>query len=420
MPDANPGPVPELRFPEFRDAEPWEVKRLGEVGTISKGKGVSKSDIKPDGTLPCIRYGELYTLYGEVIREVASSTDADPAGLVLSEENDVIIPASGETKEDIATASCVTIKGAALGGDLNIFRSALNGAFLAFYVRGNLKSEISKVAQGDSVVHLYPSQLEKLRLAVPPKPEEQQKIADCLSSLDDLIQAEGARLEGLKDHKRGLMQRLFPAPGETTPRLRFPEFHNAGPWQVKRLGEIAVRVTDRNSTGRNTRVLTNSAELGVVDQRDFFNKDIAVKENLAGYTLVKMDDFVYNPRISASAPVGPISRNKIAGGVMSPLYTIFRVGAGCLDFLEFFFQTNVWHPYMRAVGSSGARHDRLSVSIGDFLSLPVLFPIEGEQKKIADCLIALDDLIRVQGETIEALKTHKRGLMQKLFPQEVG
>ena len=420
MPEAKPGVVPELRFPEFRDAGPWEVKRLGELGTIVKGKGISKSDIQPDGTLPCIRYGELYTFYGEVIREVASSTDADPSALVLSEDNDVIIPASGETKEDIATASCVTKKGVALGSDLNIFRSRFNGAFLAYYVRGNLKAGISKVAQGDSVVHLYPTQLKKVQVAVPPTSDEQQKIAECLGSLDDLIRAEEGRLEALRAHKTGLMQRLFPRPGETTPRLRFPEFRNAGPWQIKRLGELAVRVTDRNSTGRNTRVLTNSAELGVVDQRDFFTKDIAVKENLAGYTLVEMDDFVYNPRISASAPVGPISRNKIASGVMSPLYTVFRFGAGCLDFLEYLFQTNVWHPYLRAVGSSGARHDRLSVSIDDFLSLPVLFPIEGEQQKIADCLTELDDLIRAQGETIAALKTHKRGLMQKLFPREVG
>jgi type I restriction enzyme S subunit len=186
------------------------VKRLGDVGTISKGKGISKSDIKPDGTLPCIRYGEIYTLYGEVIREVASSTDGDTSDLVLSEENDVIIPASGETKEDIATASCVTIKGVALGGDLNIFRSALNGVFLAYYVRGNLKTEISKVAQGDSVVHLYPTQLEKLNLAVPPTHEEQQNIADCLTSLDDLIRAQGERIAALKAHKTGLMQQLFP------------------------------------------------------------------------------------------------------------------------------------------------------------------------------------------------------------------
>ena len=202
--------TPRLRFPEFRYAGPWEVKRLGEVGTIAKGKGISKSDIKPDGALPCIRYGELYTLYKEVIHEVISSTDVDPDGLFLSEENDVIIPSSGETKEDIATASCVIKKGVALGGDLNIFRSPLNGVFVAYYMRGNLKSKISRIAQGDSVVHLYPAQLEKLELAIPLTTEEQQKIANCLSSLDELIELQSQKVEALKKHKKGLMQQLFP------------------------------------------------------------------------------------------------------------------------------------------------------------------------------------------------------------------
>ncbi|WP_419612838.1 restriction endonuclease subunit S [Thiolapillus sp.] len=202
--------TPRLRFPDFREAGAWEVRRLGEIGKISKGKGISKSDIKPNGALPCIRYGELYTHYGEVIRDVVSFTDANPGNLVLSEENDVIIPASGETKEDIATASCVSVKGVALGGDLNIFYSPMNGMFLAYYIRGNLKFEISKVAQGNSVVHLYTTQLEKLKLAVPPYPKEQQKIAHCLSSLDEVIGLESHKLDALKNLKKGLMQQLFP------------------------------------------------------------------------------------------------------------------------------------------------------------------------------------------------------------------
>ncbi|NLO81370.1 MAG: restriction endonuclease subunit S [Xanthomonadaceae bacterium] len=201
--------TPRLRFPEFRDAGPWEVKRLGEIGTILKGKGISKSDISEQGSLPCIRYGELYTHYSEVVRSVRSFTNVDAADLVLSEENDVIIPASGETMEDIATASCVTTKGVALGGDLNIFRSSVNGVFLAYYIRGTLKPAIAKIAQGISVVHLYPTQLAQLQLGVPHS-EEQQKIADCLSSLDELIELQAKRLDAIKAYKKGLLQQLFP------------------------------------------------------------------------------------------------------------------------------------------------------------------------------------------------------------------
>ena len=201
--------TPRLRFPEFRDAGEWEVKRLGEVAAFHKGKGVSKSDISPDGVLPCIRYGELYTRYLETISDVVSHTNISSDDLLLSNANDVIIPASGETSEDIATASCVLHAGIALGGDLNIIRSSMNGVFLSYYLNSVKKHTIARIAQGNSVVHLYPAQLAKLELCIP-SVIEQQKIADCLTSLDDLIRAEEVQLVALKDHKKGLMQQLFP------------------------------------------------------------------------------------------------------------------------------------------------------------------------------------------------------------------
>ena len=201
--------TPRLRFPEFRDAGEWGVKRLGEVAAFHKGKGVSKSDISPDGVLPCIRYGELYTRYLETISDVVSHTNISSDDLLLSNANDVIIPASGETSEDIATASCVLHAGIALGGDLNIIRSSMNGVFLSYYLNSVKKHTIARIAQGNSVVHLYPAQLAKLELCIP-SVIEQQKIADCLTSLDDLIRAGEAQLVALKDHKKGLMQQLFP------------------------------------------------------------------------------------------------------------------------------------------------------------------------------------------------------------------
>lgn len=181
------------------------------MATLHKGKGISKSDIKPNGSQPCIRYGELYTIYGEVIDKVVSKTNLPPRDLFLSCKNDVIIPSSGETKIDIATAACVKHEKIALGSDLNVIRSNHNGVFLSYQLNGALRHEIAKVAQGDTVVHLYKSNLEKLSLALP-SPEEQQKIADCLSSLDALIAVLAEKLDALKAHKKGLMQQLFPSP----------------------------------------------------------------------------------------------------------------------------------------------------------------------------------------------------------------
>ncbi len=141
--------VPKLRFGEFntnwektvsknKTETPypdWEDKKLGEIATFTKGKGISKNDLDPDGKTACIRYGELYTKYSETISDVLSTTSTPFNELVLSHANDVIIPASGETHIDIATASCVVRKDIALGGDLNIIRSNANGVFLAYYLR---------------------------------------------------------------------------------------------------------------------------------------------------------------------------------------------------------------------------------------------------------------------------------------------
>ena len=123
--------LPKLRFPEFSGE--WEETKLGDVAKFSKGKGVSKSEISEDGINECIRYGELYTRYGEVIESVFSRTNLNIEKAVVSEANDVIIPASGETQIDIATASCVIKSGIMLGGDLNIIKTIHNGVFLSFY-----------------------------------------------------------------------------------------------------------------------------------------------------------------------------------------------------------------------------------------------------------------------------------------------
>ena len=198
--------APKLRFPEFSDN--WEVKKLGEIAKFSKGKGISKADIDENGTLECIRYGELYTQYGETIKEIVSKTNIDKEDLVLSEANDVIIPASGETQLDIATASCVLKEGVALGGDLNIIKTELNGVFLSYYLNSNKKIEIANLAQGSSVVHLYANQLAALSLSIPSK-EEQTKIAAFLSAIDEKISIKQKELEELKIYKKGVMQAIF-------------------------------------------------------------------------------------------------------------------------------------------------------------------------------------------------------------------
>jgi type I restriction enzyme S subunit len=225
--------IPKLRFPDF--AGKWEEKPLGDVATFSKGKGISKADISPKGTTPCIRYGELYTHYGTRIDEVLSATDVPVSELKLSQGGEVIVPASGEDAKDIATAAVVLQRGVALGGDLNIIRSACDGFFLASYIAGKKRLTLAAMAQGNSVVHLYPAQLGSLILSFPTLPE-QKKIAAFLGAVDAKLAALAAKQAALVRFKAGLMQKLF------SQQLRFTrDDGQAFPdWQKKELRAVST------------------------------------------------------------------------------------------------------------------------------------------------------------------------------------
>jgi type I restriction enzyme S subunit len=200
----------EIRFRDDNGKEypEWEEKTLGEVAKFSKGKGISKNDISDTGKTECIRYGELYTHYEETINVVKSRTNIEISKLVLSEANDVIIPASGETQIDIAKASCILRSGIALGGDLNIIKTKNNGIFLSYYLNNAKKQDIANLAQGISVVHLYSSQLSLLLLNIPCI-LEQIKIANFLTSIDDKINNCQTQIDTTEMWKKGLMQRMF-------------------------------------------------------------------------------------------------------------------------------------------------------------------------------------------------------------------
>lgn len=204
--------------------------------------------------------------------------------------------------------------------------------------------------------------------------------------------------------------------------LRFKDEHGQDfpEWELRELGLIASKVIIKNRDVSVKHVLTNSATQGIVNQSDYFDRDIANKNNLDGYYVVELDDFVYNPRISATAPVGPIKRNKAAIGVMSPLYTVFRFSAGNLDFLEQYFETTRWHDHLKSVANSGARHDRMNVTNSDFLSLPLVLPHEQEQTKIANILMAVDEKITQLTQKCELLARYKKGLMQQIFSQALS
>ena len=251
---------------------------------------------------------------------------------------------------------------------------------------------------------------EELEL-ITPEVEEQTKIADFLTAIDDRISQLAQKCELLEQYKKAVMQQIF------SQELRFKdeEGREFPAWDSVDLGNLAFKVNTKNKDDSISKVLTNSAVQGIVSQNDFFDKDIANKNNLEGYYVVELNDFVYNPRISSSAPVGPIKRNKLAKGVMSPLYTVFRFKSGCLDFLEYFFETTYWHDHMKSVSNMGARFDRINITNEGFFSLPIALPSVAEQEKIAGFLSAVDEKISQAQAKLEAVKQYKQGLLQQMF-----
>ena len=177
-------------------------------------------------------------------------------------------------------------------------------------------------------------------------------------------------------------------------------------------------MTEKNTLLAKTEVLTNSAEFGIINQREFFDHDIVNENNIGGYYIVRERDFVYNPRISVSAPVGPINCNKLGkSGVMSPLYTVFRVHDIDSVYLEYFFKTSRWHSFMRFNGDSGVRSDRFSIKTELFYKMPIPITKYCEQVKIGKYFSQLDHLISLHQRKLEMLKKVKKSMLEKMFPK---
>lgn len=254
-----------------------------------------------------------------------------------------------------------------------------------------------------------------LPFCYPSSHEEQHKIAQFFSRLDSLINAEDKKLERLKTIKTASLEKMFPKHGETVPEVRFKGFTKV--WEEHNLSELSDKVTEKNIKNAIREVFTNSAEYGIVSQRDFFNHDIANEKNIDGYYVVEPNDFVYNPRMSVTAPVGPINRNKLyRKGVMSPLYYIFRTHNVYAQYLEYYFKTKHWYSFMYYNGDNGARGDRFSIKNDVFVKMPIPVPQdEKEQIYIAEFFSRLDTLISAQEQKSAKLRSLKKSFLEKMF-----
>ncbi|MEB3214761.1 MAG: restriction endonuclease subunit S [Nostocales cyanobacterium 94392] len=407
--------VPKLRFPEFEGD--WGKKSLQEISVNGFSNGVFNDPQKVGSGYRLINVKDMYS--GDSIDvESLTKLELDEKEFLKNkaEYGDIFFTRSSLVKEGIAYSNVLLEKAEDITYDGHLIKLSPNqSSYLPELIALVLKTDTSRrqfVARGKTGTMTTIGQDDVATVKIfCPSLKEQEKIASFFGSVDRRLTQLRRKQELLQTYKRGVMQKIF------SQEIRFKR-DDGKPfpdWQKKKLGEIASRQVKKNLDKSITRVLTNSAVQGVVDQQDYFDKDIANADNLAGYYIIEKGDYVYNPRISTSAPVGPIHKNKIGLGVMSPLYTVFRFKTEEDAFYEQLFKTSVWHKYMCSVANYGARYDRMNITTSDFMALPLPYPISEEQEKIVDFLTAIDRKIETLSRQIEQTEKFKKCLLQKLF-----
>ncbi len=411
--------IPQLRFPGFTGE--WKEKRLGDLcSSIIVGFPFKGEDITDDATgHPILR---AYSISEGLIRHGKDYDKYYPKeiGALKKYEvkpNDIVISMDGSVGRNIAL---VTEKETDYLLIQRVSRLRITDYPIQLIYQQIKSQRFKDYATGEKVgaviAHISQKQIESYPIHIPSIHDEQMKIADCLSEMDNLIAAQGQKVEALKEKKRGMMQQMFPQKGETTPRLRFPGF--TGEWEEKVMSDVFTRRTEKNAED-NKNVLTISAQYGLISQLEFFKKSVSAAD-VTGYYLLHKGDFAYNKSSSQGKPVGAIKPLKLyEKGVVSTLYIVFR----CKDpiaigFWEQYFDAGIFDNEIMSIAQEGARnHGLLNVPTNDFFNLKVLTPNPSEQLKIAKCLSAMDDMIASESAKLDSLKDHKKGLMQQLFPQ---
>ena len=286
--------------------------------------------------------------------------------------------------------------------------SICNEYFAALFKNYKLINEFRKNSQGmtsDTWNLKYP-QIETIKVYLP-EVAEQEKVASMLVTLDKRIAAQATLVEQLKKYKRGVMQRIF----------RNMSMLSPSGFETVQLSAIFKKISRRNSNEEIKNVITNSAEYGLIPQRDFFDKDIAVDGNTSNYYVIEHGDFVYNPRKSNTAPYGPFNRyEREERGIISPLYTCLVLQADIEpSYLAWYFKSDAWYRYIYDNGSQGVRHDRVSMTDGLLMGIPVIIPSKEAQLKIAKLLDCLESRFQTELSQYESLKSIRVALLQQLF-----
>ena len=408
--------VPKLRFAKFKnekDTNSYKKYSFTDVFLFSTGKNIKQNEASPQFKTPCVRYGELYHMYGEVIYNVINKTNLPESELLFSKGNEILLPSAGEEPIGIGAASALPFKNIAIGRTINVLSPRIEEMYsqyyVSYYINEKLKKKIARLAKGVSISNVYNSDLKKLKIILPSL-KEQQKVDSFLSAVDKKLQQLTKKKELLEEYKKGVMQKIF------SREIRFKDDNgNSYPdWEEKKLGDLcelkngyAFKSSKYVSEGFYKIVTIKNVQDGKMV--DGFNTINIIPTNLEDHQILQLNDIL----ISMTGNVGRVCRVKFKNCILNQRVGKFITKDIFEDYLYYSLNSKQFLKSMENIGQGAAQ---LNIGKKEILGFKRLHPTsKKEQKKIADFLSAIDDKIDTTSTQIDKNKEFKKGLLQQMF-----
>ena len=412
--------VPKLRFPEFREVGAWNISTIGEISSISSGGTPSRAKAEYwNGDISWISTTLINFNTIKIANEYITKSGLQNSSTKIFPKNTILMAMYGQGK----TRGKVAILGIEAAINQACAAITLKEGMNANFVFQNLAArydEIRKISNQGGQENLSAALIKKILFSYPDiNSGEQQKIAACLSSLDDLITAQTQKIDALKAHKKGLMQQLFPAEGETVPKLRFREFLGAGEWEEKRLADVCVKIMDgthfspKSKTGPYLYLTSKNIRNNQIDLSEVSYISAEEHKNIYKRCPVKIYDVLLT---KDGSNTGNCALNNINSEFSLLSSVAVLRGNSVLLNQNFLYQTILSEEFQKRIRESIAGQAITRITLEKIQRYSISLPCIQEQKCITACLSSLDNVITFQTQKLDALKTHKKGLMQQLFP----
>jgi type I restriction enzyme S subunit len=387
------------------------LKSFDQLFNYSTGKNIKQDEASPWFDIPCVRYGELYHLYDEVISDIVNYTNIPRSELHFSNGDEILLPSAGEDPLDIGSASALIIKNVAIGRTINILRpkeaNLYNQIFVVYYINTVLKKKIAKLAKGNSISNVYNSDLKSLSANLPTL-AEQRKIADFLTTVDKKIASIDKRVELLQQYKKSIMRKVFTQKTRfvNTDGSRFPD------WKVYGLGQILEKARRKNRDLACQNVQSISNVYGFINQTEYFNNHSIASKDLSNYYVIEKGVFAYNPSRIDVGSLAYKSGDDIS--IVSPLYVCFRARNKLVsdNFLLDWFSTDIFVAQMNNAFEGSVRN---TLSFEALSRIKICLPDVKEQQRIINFFNNIDTKIQAEADRLANLEKLKKALLQRMF-----